>query len=255
MTMRAIDLNSDLGEGYGPWSIGDEAAMLDLVTSANLACGGHAGDPEVMFTALRRAAERGVSIGAHPGYADREGFGRRVIPMTPAEIARMVAAQVGALQGVAALAGAVVRYVKPHGALANLAADDAAVAAAIAGAVAQLPGRLAVLAISGTALEAAARAAGLVVYSEVFADRAYLANGRLMPRARPGAVLHDPEEVVARMLAFLDSGLMPVAEGGAIPLAAQSICVHGDNPQAVAVARLLRDRTLAAGIALRPFVA
>jgi UPF0271 protein len=175
--------------------------------------------------------------------------------MTPAEIARMVAAQVGALQGVAALAGAVVRYVKPHGALANLAADDAAVAAAIAGAVAQLPGHLAVLAISGTALEDAARAAGLVVYSEVFADRAYLANGRLMPRARPGAVLHDPEVVVARMLAFLDSGLMPVAEGGAIPLAAQSICVHGDNPQAVAVARLLRDRTLAAGIALRPFVA
>jgi UPF0271 protein len=253
--MRAIDLNSDLGEGYGPWSIGDEAAMLDLVTSANLACGGHAGDPEVMFTALRRAAERGVSIGAHPGYADREGFGRRVIPMTPAEIARMVAAQVGALQGVASLAGAVVRYVKPHGALANLAADDAAVAAAIAGAVAQLPGRLAVLAISGTALEDAARAAGLVVYSEVFADRAYLANGRLMPRSRPGAVLHDPELVVARMLAFLDSGLMPVAEGGAIPLAAHSICVHGDNPEAVAVARLLRDRTLAAGLVLRPFVA
>src|SRR5690606_33545297 len=126
-----IDLNSDLGEGFGPWTMGDDAAMLDVVTSANIACGGHAGDPETMFATLRQAAERGVVIGAHPGYADREEFGRRVIPMPPARIGRMVAAQVGALQGIAALAGARVRYVKPHGALGNLAADDRTVADAI----------------------------------------------------------------------------------------------------------------------------
>ena len=138
-----IDLNSDLGEGFGPWAMGDDAAMLGVVTSANIACGGHASDPETMFATLRQAAERGVAIGAHPGYADREGFGRRIIPMTPGEIGRMVAAQAGSLQGVAALAGAQVRYVKPHGALGNLAADDRAVADAIVAAVACLPGRLA----------------------------------------------------------------------------------------------------------------
>jgi UPF0271 protein len=251
--MRAIDLNSDLGEGYGPWSIGDEAAMLDLVTSANLACGGHAGDPEVMFTALRRAAERGVSIGAHPGYADREGFGRRVIPMAPAEIARMVAAQVGALQGVAALAGAVVRYVKPHGALANLAADRAEVAAAIAAAVAAMPGQLALLAISGTELEVEGRKAGLPVVAEVFADRAYRADGRLVPRGQEGAVLKDAEMAAARMLRFVETGRMPVLGGGEIALKAGSICVHGDSPGAVEMARAVRGALEGAGVALRPF--
>ena len=156
-----MDLNSDLGESFGPWSMGDDAAMLRVVTSANIACGGHASDPETMFATLRMAAERGVVIGAHPGYADPLGFGRRVIPMEPAEITRMVAAQVGALQGVAALAGAKVAYVKAHGALANLAADRREVADAIASAVKALPGNLAILAISGTELEAAGRAAGL----------------------------------------------------------------------------------------------
>lgn len=136
----AMDLNSDLGEGFGPWAMGDDAAMLGIVTSANIACGGHASDPDTMFATLAMAAERGVSIGAHPGYADRLGFGRRVIPMAPAEIANMVAAQIGALQGIAALAGARVTYVKAHGALANLAADRREVADAIAGAIKALPG-------------------------------------------------------------------------------------------------------------------
>ena len=151
--MAQIDLNSDLGEGFGPWSMGDDGAMLGLVTSANIACGGHAGDPETMFATLRLAAERGVTVGAHPGYADPMGFGRRVIPMTPDQIGRMVAAQVGTLMGVAALAGVAVRYVKPHGALANLAADRRDVADAIAAAVGALPAGLAVLAISGTEME------------------------------------------------------------------------------------------------------
>ncbi len=251
--LQEIDLNADLGEGFGPWAMGDDAAMLGIVSSANLACGGHAGDPEVMFASLRLAAERGVVVGAHPGYADREGFGRRVIPMTPDEIARMVAAQVGALQGVAALAGVPVRYVKAHGALANLAADRAEVAAAIAGAVRALPGNLALLAISGTELEVEGRKAGLEVVAEVFADRAYRADGRLVPRAQAGAVLHDPDAVSERLLRFAETGRMPVLGGGEVALAARSVCVHGDTPGAVALARSLRDRLEAAGLAIRPF--
>ena len=249
-----MDLNSDLGESFGPWSMGDDAAMLRVVTSANIACGGHASDPETMFATLRMAAERGVVIGAHPGYADPLGFGRRVIPMEPAEITRMVAAQVGALQGVAALAGAKVAYVKAHGALANLAADRREVADAIASAVKALPGDLAILAISGTELEAAGRAAGLPTYSEIFADRAYLPNGRLVPRSRPDAMVHEAKAAADRLIGFLDTGLMPVVGGDPIPLAAQSICVHGDSPDAVAMAREIRARLQAAGVVLAPFL-
>jgi UPF0271 protein len=249
-----IDLNSDLGESFGPWTMGDDPAMLAIVTSANVACGGHASDPETMFRTLTEAASRGVVVGAHPGYADREGFGRRVIPMAPAEIGRMVAAQVGALAGVAALAGTQVRYVKPHGALGNLAADDRAVADAIVAAVTALPGHLAILAISGTELEIAARAAGAQVFSEVFADRAYLPNGRLVPRSRPGAVLHDAEAAAARLIGFIESGRMPVMDGDPVPLAVQSICVHGDSPGAVQMARVVRQRLEAAGVTVAPFL-
>ena len=249
-----MDLNSDLGESFGPWSMGDDGAMLRVVTSANIACGGHASDPETMFATLRMAAERGVVIGAHPGYADPLGFGRRVIPMEPVEITRMVAAQVGALQGVAALAGAKVAYVKAHGALANLAADRREVADAIASAVKALPGNLAILAISGTELEAAGRAAGLPTYSEIFADRAYLPNGRLVPRSRPDAMVHEAKAAADRLIGFLDTGLMPVVGGDPIPLAAQSICVHGDSPDAVAMAREIRARLQAAGVVLAPFL-
>ncbi|MFZ5749529.1 MAG: LamB/YcsF family protein [Pseudomonadota bacterium] len=252
--MPRIDLNSDLGEGYGPWSLGDDRAMLGIVTSANIACGGHAGDPETMFATLREAVLRGVCVGAHPGYVDREGFGRRVIPMQPAEIGRMIAAQVGALSAVARLAGTAVRYVKPHGALANLAADDAAVAAAITGAVRAIAPDLAMLAISGTLLEEAAREAGLSVWSEVFADRGYLANGRLVPRGHPQAMIHDPDEAADRMIAFLESGLMPTVDGAPVRLAAHSICVHGDSPGAVAMAARLRERLEAAGVTVAPFL-
>lgn len=249
-----IDLNSDLGEGFGPWRMGDDAAMLDIVTSANVAAGGHASDPETMFAALQTAASRGVVVGAHPGYADREGFGRRVIPMSPAEIGRMVVAQTGALSALAQLAGTEVRYVKPHGALGNLAAADAQVADAIAAAVGALSPRLAILAISGTALEQAARGRGIAVFSEIFADRAYLPNGQLVPRSREGAVLHDPAAIADRLLAFLDSGLMPVIDGAPVRLAAQSICVHSDTPGAVAIARDLRERLTAAGVHIAPFM-
>ena len=249
-----IDLNSDLGEGYGPWVMGDDAAMLGLVSSANIACGGHASDPETMFQTLRLAARNGVSVGAHPGYNDPLGFGRRVIPMAPAEVGRMVAAQIGSLQGVAALAGARVAYVKPHGALANLAADDRAVADAIALAVKAISPDLALLAISGTALEDAARAAGVAVFSEIFADRGYTPAGRLVPRSQPGAMIHDAQAAVTRLLAFFDTGLMPVVGGDPIPLAAQSICVHGDSAGAVAMAREIRSRLTAAGVTIAAFL-
>lgn len=253
LRIERIDLNSDLGESFGPWSMGDDAAMLDIVTSANVACGAHASDPETMYRTLELAAARGTVVGAHPGYPDREGFGRRVIPMTPHEVGRMVAAQVGALQGVAALAGTTVRYVKPHGALANVAADEPAVATAIVGAVASLPGGLSILAISGTELELAARAAGLNVHPEIFADRAYLSTGRLVNRAVAGAVLHDPEVVANRLVEFVRTGTMPVIDGPPIALAAHSICVHGDTAGAVQIARRVRQRLEAEGVRIAPY--
>ncbi|WP_127900531.1 LamB/YcsF family protein [Solirhodobacter olei] len=252
---QVIDLNSDLGEGFGPWKMGDDKEMLGIVTSANIACGGHASDPETMFETLKLADARGVIVGAHPGYPDREGFGRRVIPMTPAEIGRMVAAQIGALVHVAALVPVEVRYVKPHGALGNLAAADMAVAEAIVAAVQALPGGLSILAISGTALERAARTAGAPVFSEIFADRAYMPDGQLVPRSRPGAMLHDADEAAERLIRFLESGRMPTIEGEAIPLAAQSVCVHGDNPVAVATAGQIRARLAGAGVTVAPFLA
>jgi UPF0271 protein len=248
-----IDLNSDLGEGYGPWTMGDDAQILDCVTSANIACGGHAGDPETMYRTLRLAAQRGVRVGAHPGYADREGFGRRVIPMEVEEIGRLVVAQVGALMALARLAGTEVRYVKPHGALGNLAAADRGVAAGIVAAIQGLDARLAVLAISGTALEQVAREQGLAVHSEIFADRAYLPNGQLVPRSQAGAVLDDAREAADRLVGWLRSGRMPVVGGEPIALRADSICVHGDSAHAVEMARHIRARLQAEGVVLAPF--
>lgn len=246
---RSIDLNSDLGEGYGPWEMGDDRAMLTLVNSANIACGGHASDPETMFRTLELARDQGVSVGAHPGFNDREGFGRRVIPMRPAEITRMVAAQVGALQALAALAGTKVEYVKAHGALANHAAAHREVADAVVAGTGGLP----LLAIAGTQLEVAGKAAGLETYSEIFADRGYLSSGQLVPRGQDGAMIHDAVEAAERLLAFLETGLMPVIDGDPIPLNAHSICIHGDSPSAVAMARELRTRLTDAGITLASF--
>ncbi len=252
--MDTIDLNSDLGEGFGPWSMGDDEALLSIVNSANVACGGHAGDVETMYTTCRSAADNGVVIGAHPGYADRQGFGRRVIPMRPEEAARLVVAQVGALSAIAKLAGTEVRYVKLHGALANLAAADATVAARVVVALQLAFPTLAVLAISGTQLEFAARAGGIEVYSEIFADRAYQADGQLLPRGVPGAVIHDAQAAAERLIAFVETGLMPVLGGQQISLAAHSICVHGDTPGAVDMARHIRTELISAGVTPRPFL-
>lgn len=249
-----IDLNSDLGEGYGPWVMGDDAHILDCVTSANIACGGHAGDAETMYRTLRLAVERGVRVGAHPGYADREGFGRRVIPMQPAEIGRMVAAQVGTLAAIARLAGTRVRYVKPHGALGNLAAADMTVASAIVSAVKAVDPTLAMLAISGTDLERAARAQAVQVFSEIFADRAYLPSGQLVPRSQAGAVLHDAKTAADRLIGYLQTGKMPVQGAEPIALRADSICVHGDNPKSVDMARHVRARLEAEGVTVSSFI-
>jgi 5-oxoprolinase (ATP-hydrolysing) subunit A len=254
MGVTNCDLNSDLGEGYGPWRMGDDAAILDIVTSANVACGGHASDPETMFQTLCLAKERKVIVGAHPGYADREGFGRRIIPCTTGEIERFVVAQIAALVGIATLAGSNVTYVKPHGALANLAADDTDVAEAIARGIQTFSKELAVLAISGTALEIAAKKRNMEVYSEIFADRGYLANGRLVPRSRAGAMIKSPQEAADRLIGFFRTGDMPTVEGKPVRLAAHSICVHGDGPSAVAMARHVREALQAAGIAIKPFL-
>ncbi|WP_085809227.1 LamB/YcsF family protein [Sphingomonas sp. TZW2008] len=252
--MRSIDLNADLGEGYGPWSIGDDAAMLALVSSANVACGGHASDPETMFRTMALARTHGVVVGAHPSYPDLAGFGRRRLPCTPGEIERFVAAQIGALVAIGALAGHPVRYVKPHGALANVAAAEAAVAQAIVRAIGAVDAGLAVLAISGTMLEQVARAAGLRVYSEVFADRGYTTQGHLVPRDRPGALIHDADAAASRLVAFLANGQMPTVDGGTVPLAVDSICVHGDNPAAVAMASRVREVLTDRGLTIAPFL-
>jgi 5-oxoprolinase (ATP-hydrolysing) subunit A len=248
MTMQ-MDLNADLGEG-----LGDDAALLGVVTSANVACGGHAGDDATMRQTLGLAMAGHVRVGAHPGYADRVGFGRRIIAMTQDDIEMLVAGQVAVLVGHAAEAGTRVGYVKAHGALANLAADDADVASAVARGVRAVSGDLALLAISGTAQETAGRAVGLAVFSEVFADRAYLPNGRLVPRSDAGAMIHDADVATGRMLRFLDTGLMPTLDGGQVALAAQSICVHGDSPGAVAMAVALRRALVGAGVTLAAFV-
>lgn len=252
--IRRIDLNADLGEGFGPWTMGDDAAMLALVSSANVACGGHAGDPDTMFRTLSLAKAHGVVTGAHPSYPDMPGFGRRRLPASPSEIERFVAAQTGALLGIAALVGQPIAYVKPHGALANVAADEAPVAEAIVRAVKAVDPRLAVLAISGTVLERVARDAGLAAFSEIFADRGYTATGTLVPRGSPGAMITDPAAAADRLFGFFASGAMPTAEGGSVTLAADSVCIHGDSPHAVAMARHLRAAFVAGGITIAPFL-
>ena len=251
--MTYIDLNSDLGEGFGPWAMGDDAKMLTIVTSANVACGGHASDPETMFRTLELARDNGVAVGAHPGFNDREGFGRRIIPMSPSEIGRMCAAQIGALIGIAAQVGIPVTYVKPHGALGNLAARDRDVADAIVMAVQKIDPKLAILAISGTQSEQAARAADAPVFSEIFADRGYLSSGQLVPRGQDGAMIHDAAEAAQRLIAFLDTGLMRVVDGDPIKLSAQSICVHGDSKGAVEMAYEIRQRLTAYGVQITSF--
>lgn len=248
-----MDLNSDLGEGFGAWRMGDDAAMLAIVSSANVACGFHAGDPLTILSTLREAARRGVAVGAHVSYPDRVGFGRRKMDVTPAELEADVVYQIGALQGLAAAAGTRVTYVKPHGALYNTIAEDAAQGDAVIAGIRAVDPTLILMGLAGASILGRARDAGLTVAAEAFADRGYTAAGALVSRREPGAVLHDPEQVAERMLRLATEGTIESADGSLLRLDAQSICVHGDNPAAVTLARRIRDRLVAAGVSIAPF--
>lgn len=251
--IKTVDLNCDCGEGFGPYSIGDDAAMLAIVTSANVACGFHAGDPDIMAATYRLAKEKGVAIGAHPGFPDLWGFGRRRLPFSNAEIERLIAYQIGAAQGLAAFAGHRISYVKAHGALSNIAAEDLAVATAVARAIRAVGPDLVFLAIAGTALEEAGRKSDLRIAREIYADRAYTDAGQLVPRSQPGAVLHDADAVATRVLAMVQGEAIVAQSGKRIPVGIDSICVHGDTPNAVAMAKAVRARLEAAGFSLKSF--
>lgn len=249
----ALDLNSDLGEGFGPWTMGDDAAMLDIVTSANIACGFHAGDPAIMRRTCALAVAKGVRIGAHVGYRDLAGFGRREIAVAPGELRDEVLYQIGGLDAFAKAAGDRVRYVKPHGALYHSAARDRSLADAVLAAIAEYDPRLALLGPAGTELESAAQATGVRFVGEGFADRAYTLDGSLAPRGTPGAVL-APEEAVAQAISIAKSGATRTADGsGEVAVRAASICVHGDSPAAVQMARHIRTALDEVGVPVEPF--
>lgn len=251
--IRHIDLNADMGESLGLWPMGADKALLQTVTSANIACGFHAGDPDVMARAMAEAVAAGVGIGAHPGLPDLQGFGRRRMQITLAEARHMVAYQLGAAQAMARLAGGEVRHLKLHGALANMAAEDEALArACYEGALAVDPG-IVLMVIAGTAQARAAEALTARTAHEIFADRAYAETGLLLDRSLPGAVLHDPADITDRILAMLEAGAILTAKGNRLPSRIDTICVHGDTPDAVTIARALRHGLAAAGVTIRPF--
>ena len=247
-----IDLNADMGESFGAYVLGTDAEMLEQVSSANVACGFHAGDPQVMRRTVALARARGVAVGAHPGYPDLVGFGRREMQCTADEVTQSVLYQVAALGGFCRAEGVALHHVKPHGALYNQAARDAVLAGAIvAGIKAYDPG-LILFALPDSELAKAGVAAGLPVVLEGFADRAYNADGSLVSRRLPGALLHDPGAIATRILRLVQTGSMICADGQEISLPVQTICIHGDNPQAPAIARTLRSALLAAGVAVAP---
>lgn len=251
--MVAIDLNADLGEGFGVWDLGDDAAMLELVTSANIACGFHAGDPTRLRRTCQAAADNGVVIGAQVSYRDLAGFGRRFIDVEAADLTADVIYQIGALQALAHAAGSVVSYVKPHGALYNSIVKHRTQARAVAEAVHAVDPSLPVLGLPGSAFLDEAGQLGLRTVTEAFADRAYLPDGALVSRREEGAVLHDPTEIADRVAVMVDTGRITAIDGTSISVGAQSVCVHGDSPGAVQIARAVRERLTDAGVQLTPF--
>lgn len=251
--MANIDINSDLGESFGAWAMGDDSAMLDIVSSANVACGFHAGDPAGILKTLRAAKERGVAIGAHVGYRDLAGFGRRNMDPSSDELIGDVIYQIGALQGLAKAAGTRVTYVKPHGALYNTIAIDRRQAKDVIDAILSIDPSLVLMALAGSQLVEQARTAGLTVVAEAFADRAYTAEGNLVSRREKGSVLHDPDLIAARMVRMVKDGVIEAIDGTLTKVDAQSICVHGDSPCAVAMAKRLREVFEQSGLAIRAF--
>jgi UPF0271 protein len=251
--MAGIDLNADLGEGFGVWSLGDDDAMLEIVTSANVACGFHAGDPAGLLRVCRSAAERGVRIGAQVSYRDLAGFGRRFIDVAPEDLVADVVYQIGALGAIADAAGSTVSYVKPHGALYNTIVTNHEQAAAVAEAVGLVDPGLPVLGMTGSALFEEATRRGLDTVAEAFADRAYQPDGRLVSRREPGAVLHDPAQIAARVVTMVSAGQITAIDGTLIAVSVESVCVHGDSPGAVQIATAVRDHLTGAGIEIRSF--
>lgn len=246
-----VDLNADAGESFGRYVLGNDAALIPFLTSVNIACGFHAGDPGIMRHTVALAHQHGVAVGAHPGFPDLAGFGRREMSLSPREVEDLVVYQIGALAGVAAAQGVPLRHVKPHGALYNMAARDTALADAIARAVAAVDGTLVLVGLSGSSLIHAGTRAGVRTASEVFADRSYESDGRLVPRSRTGSVLHDAEAIAARAVQMVRERMVTATDGTSVALQPDTICIHGDTPGAAALARRIRAALEGAGVMVR----
>lgn len=253
MSTLSIDVNSDSGESFGAWIMGDDSAMMQTVSSANIACGFHAGDPSVARSTVRSARQYGVTVGAHVSYPDLAGFGRRFMDMTATELIDAVIYQVGALEAVARVEGTEVRYCKPHGGLYNAIVHHEVQAQAVARALHEL-GDLPILCLPNSAVASEAEALGVPVFYEAFADRGYTPAGSLVSRREPGAVIHDPDVVASRVLRMAVEGQIVAVDGSVVPLHADSVCVHGDTPGAVAIAARVRAELEKAGVGVRSFI-
>lgn len=249
----SVDLNADMAESFGPWIMGNDAALLDVVTSANVACGWHAGDADTMAKTMRLARGKGVNIGAHPGFADLQGFGRRRMNLSPQELENMIIYQVGAAQAMAVAQGGKLRHLKLHGALANMCSEDEEMALTCYRAALKVAPDIVIMAMAATAQERAVRDLGCVWVGEIFADRAYEEDGRLVDRKKPGAVIHDPAAACARILDMLRAQAIITQSGARIPTQVDTICLHGDGPTAVEMATKLRGALVAQGVTIRPF--
>ena len=247
-----LDLNCDMGESYGAWHMGNDEAVLPYVSSANIACGFHGGDPGTLRATVAAALAHGVALGAHPGLPDLVGFGRRAMQISPTEAYDMVVYQIGALAGVAASQGAHLHHVKAHGALYNMAARDPALARAICRAVRDVDSRLVLYGLAGSEMLRAAAEVGLTAYSEVFADRSYQDDGSLTPRSQPGAMIEDADAAVAQVLRMVREGVVRSQSGKDVPVQADTLCIHGDQPGAVAFAQRIRQALSEGGVELRP---
>ena len=252
MVMK-VDLNSDMGEGFGPWTMGDDAALLDVITSANIACGFHAGDPDVMAKTMRLAAKNGVGIGAHPGFADLKGFGRRRLNIGAEELGNLITYQLGAAQGMAASVGTKVRHFKLHGALSNMCSEDASLARTCYEAALRVDPDIILMVLCETAQQKVVTDLGANWAGEIFADRAYEDDATLVDRSKAGAVLHDADVAAERILTMLREDAIVAESGKRIPAKIDTICLHGDTPEAVTMARALREKLSAAGVTLAQF--
>lgn len=246
--MPSIDLNCDMGESFGAWTMGRDAELMNFVSSVNIACGFHAGDPSVMRRTVETAAEKGVAVGAHPGYPDLQGFGRRAMSFSPGEVFDMVLYQASALKGICEASGARLHHVKPHGALYNTAAKDGALANAIARAVKSLDPELILYGLSGSLLISEGEAEGLRTASEVFADRTYQPDGSLTPRSRPDALIHNTAQASAQVMRMVQDQTVTATTGENVPLRAETVCVHGDGENALEFATAIREKLIENGI-------